>query len=305
MTRPSLLVPALAIAALLVAAPAAAAVDPKTLSAETEFELPANNGLRAHLDVFNEEFTLEIKDKHGYASYEVDGEANETGLRARFGKLGVIDLAFHPTETELDKPPKGCVGPPSRFNRGMLVGTVAFTGEEEYVRIDATQVEASLNVWREGEWHCPRHKRRIRQRRAPRPSRFDPRPRVEPKDPAILAAARRRCRCAFVAYSIPGEKGGAASFFYGARFDEREGMEITRVTGRSAGASAFTFNHKAGTASVDPPYPLTGSGHFERRRHGPDLWRSNIRVPLLGAEPIDMREDGYRAVLVEDEPEFR
>ncbi|HEX5989174.1 MAG TPA: hypothetical protein VFY75_03040 [Solirubrobacterales bacterium] len=58
MTRPSLLVPALALACLfLTASAAAAAVDPKSLPAQTELELPANNGLSAHLDVFNEEFT--------------------------------------------------------------------------------------------------------------------------------------------------------------------------------------------------------------------------------------------------------
>jgi len=306
MTRPSLLVPAIAIAALLVGAPAAgAAIDPKTHSAETSFDLPASNGLHAHLDVFNEEFTLEIKDRHGYASYEVDGEANETGLKARFGRLGVIDLEFHPTETELDMPPRGCSGPPSRFHQGVLVGTVAFTGEGEYVRIDTTQVEADLRVWREGEWHCPRHERRARQQKAPRPSPFSPRPQVKPKDPATLVAAKRGCRCGFVAYSFPGRNGHGSSFFYGARFEEREKMEITRVTGRSAGASAFTANHKAGTASVHPRFPLTGSGHFERRPHGRDLWRSNIRVPLLGAKPIDMREGGYRAVLVNELPEFR
>lgn len=305
MKRPHLLVPALALVALLVAAPvAAAAVDPKTLPAQTEFDLPASNGLRAHLDVFNEEFTLLIERRGSYARYEVDGEANETGLKARFGKLGVIDVAFHPTEVELDKPPQGCVGPPSRLSQGFLVGTISFTGEDEYVRIEASEVEAHLGVWRENEWRCPERKRRARHR-APRPLPFDPRPNTKVRDPAILAAEKRRCRCGFVAYSIPGGNGRVKNFFYGAKQEEPEGMEILRLTYASAGASAFTFNHRAGVATVRPPSPLAGYGHFERRPRRPDLWRSTIRVPLLGADPIDMRDGGYRATLVKDAPEFR
>jgi hypothetical protein len=299
------LVPALALVALLVLAPAAGAADPKPQPASTGFDLPTHDGrLRAHVDVFNEEFTLEIRSKHGYASYEVDGEATEAGLKARFGQLGVIDLAFQPTEVELDRPPKGCVGPPSRLSDGVLTGTVSFVGEEEYVRIEETRVEARLEVWRESEWRCPRHLRRTRANRAPRRFPFASRPRTEKRDPAILAARKRGCRCSFVALSIPGS---VSTYFYGAKFEKTEAMEITRVTGsdKAAAASTFTFNHKAGTASVHPPGPISGSGHFERRPHGRDLWRSNIRVPLLGAEPIDMREGGYRAVLVKDEPEFR
>lgn len=308
MTRPSLLVPALAVVALLFGAPvAAAAVDPKTQSVTTDLELPTNNSLHAHLDVFNDEFTLQIEreNQSSYASYEVDGEATEAGLKARFGKLGVIDVAFHPTEVELEQPPRGCVGPPSRFSRGVLIGTITFIGEDEYVRIEETEIEAHLENWRESEWRCSRHHRRARRVRAPRPSLFSPRPSTRAKDPATLVAAKRRCRCVFVAYSFPEEKGRGASAFYGAMFEETGGMEITRATGGTAGASAFTYNHKAGTATVRPTSPLFGSGHFERRPHRPDLWRSTIRVPLLGAEPIDMRKGNFHAALVNELPEFR
>jgi hypothetical protein len=308
MARLSHVVPALALAALLVFAPAAGAADPKAQPASTGFDLPTDDGrLRAHLDVFNEEFTLEIRRKDGYASYKVDGEATEAGLKTRFGRLGTIDLAFQPTEVELERPPKRCVGPPSRFSDGVLTGTVSFVGEGEYVRIDETRVEARLEVWRESEWRCPRHKRRTRASRAPHRIPFASRPSTEDKDPAILTARKRGCRCSFVALSIPDDRMDVSTYFYGAKFVKKEGMEITRVTGseKAAAASTFTFNHKAGTASVHPPGPIAGSGHFERRPHGRDLWRSSIRVPLLGAEPIDMREGGYHAVLVKDEPEFR
>lgn len=308
MTRPSLLVPVLAVAALLFGTPAAAtAADPKTESVSTDLELPTNNSLNAHLDVFNDEFTLQIEreNQSSYASYEVDGEATEAGLKARFGDLGLIDLAFQANKVELDKPPKGCVGPPSRFSEGVLTGTISFTGEGDYVRIEATEIEARLENWRESEWRCPRHHRQVRRKRAPRPSYLGPREGPKPKEPATLLAATRHCRCIFVAYSFPEEKGRGATAFYGARFEETGKMEITRATGGTAGPAAFTYNHKAGTATVRPTSPLIGYGHFERRRHRVDLWRGTIRVPFLGAEPIDMRDGSYRAALGDELPEFR
>ncbi len=306
MTRLSPLVPALAALALLVPAPVAtAAVD----SVTTDLELPTNNNLVAHLDVFNDEFDLEIgrKDQSSYASYEVDGEATEAGLKARFGQLGVIDMAFRPTEVELERPPKGCTGPPSKFSDGVLTGTISFTGEREFVRIEVSEIEARLENWRESEWRCPSHRRRAHRVRRPRSLPFSPRPSDNGKTvgEATLTALKRRCRCVFVGYSFPNESRKTSSGFFGARFEKREGMEITRATGSSAPASAFTFNHKAGTATVRPRPPLLGYGHFERRPHGRDLWRSTIRVPLLGDDPIDMRDGGYRAKLVNELPEFR
>jgi hypothetical protein len=306
MPRPSLLVPALAVLALLVTAPvASAAVD----SVTTDLELPTNNNLVAHLDVFNDEFDLEIgrKDQTSYASYEVDGEATEAGLKASFGQLGVIDMAFRPTEVELEQPPKGCTGPPSKFSDGVLAGTFSFTGDQDFVRIDVTEIEAHLENWREAEWRCPSPQRRAHRNRAPRPLPFLARPSSEAKaeDEATLVARKRRCRCVFVGYAFPNESRKTSSGFFGAQFEKREGMEITRATGGSAPTSAFTFNHKAGTATVRPRSPILGYGHFERRPHGRDLWRSTIRVPLLGADPIDMRDGGYHATLVDELPEFR
>ncbi len=64
-------------------------------------------------------------------------------------------------------------------------------------------------------------------------------------------------------------------------------MKITRATYARAGASAFVFDHAAGTATVRPPAPFSGHASFQRRTHAPALWKSTIRIPLLGADPLD------------------
>jgi hypothetical protein len=287
---------ALAISSLMVSAPVAAA--PAAHSAEIEFDLAANNGLHAHVATFNE-VNLEIARKGRSVTYEVEGESTEAGLKARFGKLGVIDVAFRPTKTlNVEQPPKGCKGDPSISREGLFIGTIEFTGEREYVRIESAQAKGRLSVYRESEWQCPRH----RGPAHPHPQRrsaFSSRQRSGAKrEPASLLAINRRCVCFFGAFAVGDRGGRGRSVFLGAKFEEREGMEISRVTSASAGASAFSFDHAAGTARVLPPQPFSGGGAFKRRPHSRDLWRSTIRVPLLGADPLTVRAPGYRAKLV-------
>jgi hypothetical protein len=61
-------------------------------------------------------------------------------------------------------------------------------------------------------------------------------------------------------------------------------------------------NHAAGTASARPPHPFTGSATFKRRQHGRVLWRSTIRVPLLGVDPILLGGRGFKATLARNLP---
>lgn len=304
--RPSLLVSALTIAALLIAAPVAAApaADRVTHSAAVDIELglPANHGLHVHVANY-EEITLEIERKGRFVTYEVPGEVTETGLKVKFGDLGLIDVTFEPTETHTDKPPKGCKGRPSKWSDGLFTGTIEFTGEREYVQVDATQAKGTLSVWRESEWRCPSHKRRGRTHSPPRPPTPGSRQQSEAeKEPATLAATSRRCNCFFAAVAERDRRGRGPSAFVGAQFEEREGMKISRVTSAEAGASAFVFDHTAGTAKVHPPQPFTGNGTFKRRPHGRDLWRSTIQIPLLGSDPLRVGDPGFRARLVRELP---
>jgi hypothetical protein len=300
----SLLVPALAIATLPASpAPASPAANPEANSASIAFGLPANNGLHADLETFNGKVTLEIKRKGRIVSYEVEGESTEAGLKVKFGKLGLIDVAFTPTKTRTEQPPKGCKGKPSTFSEGLFTGTIEFTGELDYVQIEGTQAKGTMEVNREREWRCHRQKGAIRIHGVPRlPALGARRQPKAKKEPATLAAVSRRCNCFFAAYAVRNRKRRGWSTFVGAQFEKLEGMEIARATFANAGASAFVFDHAAGTAKVHPPQPFTGDGTFKRRPHGRDLWRSTIQVPLLGADPLRVGDPGFRAGLVRELP---
>lgn len=301
MIRSPVLLLAISMATFFVAVSPATADEAQTAS--IQFELPANNGLRAHVESFNGEVTLEIRGKGRFVSYEVQGDSTEEGLKAQFGQLGMIDVAFKPTKMRTERPPKGCDGPPSRWGDGLFIGVIDFLGEREYVQIEASQVKGEISMSRESEWQCPARTIALGFGSASLPSTFLTRKvSQEGTEEATLGVSNRRCRCFFAAYSIPNRKQGRV-YFYGAKIEHRQGMRIERATfSANAGASAFTFDHKAGTASLRPPKPFRGHGTFERRPHGRNLWRSAIRVPLLGADSLSIRGEDYRARLARTLP---
>jgi hypothetical protein len=153
----SILVPAIAVLVVL-AAPAGAALAAGPAAGtivNVELELPASNGLRARLETSDKGMvTLEFRRKYDLVSYEVKGRITQEGLKARFGRLGLIDVAFTPTRTlSATAPSEGCTGAPRTLREGTFSGTIDFTGERNFVRIDAPRVEGTMSVV--SQWQCP------------------------------------------------------------------------------------------------------------------------------------------------------
>ncbi len=297
MPRLPLLVLVVAVAFLLSAVPALAASPETGTTVTVELELQASNGLQAKLETSDDEMvTLEIGHKRGFSgvsgvSYEVQGEVTEAGLKVRFGRLGLIDVAFTPTRTlSSTEPSEGCAGGPRTLREGVFTGTIDFTGEREYVRIEG-QAEGSMSVI--PEWQCPGSEEPMPFAGASGPWALSSRKRVES---ATLYAASRRCSCLFAA-AVHRRYRGGRSIFYLTREERHEGMEIYRATLAKGGPTAFDFDHAAGTATVHPPPPFSGHASFRDRPHGRDLWRSTIRAPLLGVGSVSLFGPGFGAIL--------
>jgi hypothetical protein len=276
----SLLLPLLT-AALLTLPPEVAAAARQAEPA-VDFELKANHGMHAHVISEGDFIALEISRGARTATYKVEGEGTETGLKAKFGGLGEIDVAFDATETNPVKPPHGCHGPPSTDSRGVFTGTIEFTGERDYVRVDASEAKGTLRLDREGEWRCPITRGRQASQKK--------------EEPGFLFASDARCHCLFAAFSLENGR----RLFAGGRVEDRGKMQISRVTAAAGGPSTFVYDLGAGTARANPPRPFTGTATFKRRPHRPALWRSSIRVPLLGASPVHLGGPHFRAVLTKD-----
>jgi len=292
-SRPLLLLATIAIAASLAIVPTgtAPAASPETGTiVSVELKLKATNGLRAQLETSSDEMVTLTLGREGQAvSYETQGEVTETGLKVRFGHLGLIDVTFDPTRTlSATEPFEGCTGEPRTLREGVFTGTIEFTGEREYVRIEGLRAGGSMSVI--SQWECPEN-----VKLAPPGSTLRLSARNLGKS-ATLYASKHHCSCLFAAGVHHGKK-KQRSVFYGEKHESREGMEIGRLTFASAGASAFIVDNVAGTATLRPPPPFSGHATFRRRPHAPDLWRSTIRVPLLGADPIRPNGPGSGAIL--------
>lgn len=292
MPRLSAFVSAIAVLAALAAAPVATAsvLRPETGTiVRVELDLRASDGLTAHLATSEKGVvTLAFLREGSAAIYEVPGDVTEAGLKVRFGRLGTIDVAFTPTTTlDSTEPSEGCTGEPRTLREGVFSGTIEFTGERDFVRLEGPQAEGSMSVI--SQWECPDN---------PYAPFRGPLRRARSKDDgetASLHAESRGCPCFFGA-GIHHRRKGGKSIFYGAKGESREGMKILRSTVVHGGVGAFAFDHGAGTASLNPPPPLSGHATY-RRRPGRDFWRSTIRVPLLGAAPLRTDGPGFRARL--------
>ncbi len=309
MASASRLVPSAVLAILLAIFPAGAAgASPESETVvRVELDLPASNGLYAHLETSEEEdVTLLISRRdHGATEgvvYEVPGEVDESGLKVRFGRLGSIDVAFTPTMTlDATEVSPGCTGPPRTLREGVFAGTIAFAGERGYVRIGAPQVEGSMSVF--PHWQCPEEDGLNPFAAIPGIAQLSARSAARGRESASLVALGRDCSCFFGA-GVHHRHSGGRSVFYGTQFERREGMEIARTTGGLGPASAFDFDfdHEARSAILDPPPPLKGHASFRAGDHRHPLWRSTIRVPLLGAAPLRTDGPGFGAALY---PEYQ
>jgi hypothetical protein len=287
MRRPSLLASATAIVLLLAAATASAASPETGTIVNVELGLKTNNGLRAQLETADDKtVTLEIRDKDQVVSYETRGKVTKQGLRVRFGRLGLIDVAFTPTETlNSTEPSEGCTGEPRTLRAGTFAGTIDFTGERNYVRIKAAAAEGSMSVI--SQWQCPEPPASLT--RTARPLALGSR---SEKKAASLLAFSNRCVCTFAA-GLHFHKGKARTIFYGFKGESREGMEIARGVVARGGAPAFAVDLMTGTTTVRPPRPFRGRATLERGLGDYPLWRSTIRMPFLGAASINPQGPGF------------
>jgi hypothetical protein len=302
--RVSLLLLAITVAIVLLAASAAVALGAGPEGGtvvKVDLELTTSNGLHAHLE--NSEdgtVTLQLRREGQIANYQVPGEATEAGLKVRFGRLGLIDVAFTPTNTlGSTEPGTGCTGAPRTQREGVFSGTIDFTGEREFVRIEGTQTSGSMSVI--SQWVCPEVEATTSFARASRMLAATPREKKGERESATLLAGSRGCSCYFVA-GVHHRRSGGKSIFLSVKLEKREGMTIERETLARGPASAFDFDHAAGMATLRPPIPFSGRASFKARPHRRGLWRSTIRVPLLGAAPIDTGAPGFAAIL---RPEYQ
>jgi hypothetical protein len=190
--------------------------------------------------------------------YARASSVDPTRVDARLGRLGRIDVAFHPSGevhvTRLAAPggAGACAGPARLVRRlGTFTGTVEFQGEDGYTSVRATSARGSVGTpLPPGCLAAPAstaHAARVAA---------GPRPRRQRRS-AELRAVNRRDGTSFKATTT---NTGVA--FLAVLREHRGGLVVARRAYAGAPLSTFAFAADFSWAQVRPPAPFSGAAHY-------------------------------------------
>jgi hypothetical protein len=288
LARIGALVAALLVTALVLAPTVLAAGKGEGVQREIEFKIRVDGFAVTVVGGENDgkpNVLLVITRRHQIAEYVVPAEITESTVKARFGTLGELEYSFMPKESAGGE----CFG--ASGSPAVFTGAFTFTGENEYIHIDADRASGKYVVSPPPS-ACA----------APRSERATAAPRAVPYEPYVgsgatltAIAGSRRTQIRVIRVGREANKKGVISAFLE---EGGEGMTVLRGAARHVDARAFEWDFAAGTAKLSPLAPFTGGARFTRRAGGRPLWTGSLRVPILGeAKPVSMAGAAFRAVL--------
>lgn len=300
----STVLPALAFAFVLMATGAeAGSAAPARSTTSVEFKLAAGHGFHASVETYRRQVTLLVVRRHRFASYSVGGQISESGaVEARFGQLGQISVAFEPDDPVPD--------PCAPGDEGVFVGTIRFSGERNYLKLDAERARGIAYIPRDTtgcEAKTPGVVPEVLGgRRLNALRRIDsdaPAGRKAGKaDTATLGATARHGGRFFIALGVRGGGSRNATYFAGGLAERRRGMQVVRGASTPARAGTFVFDPSLTSATVRPPGPFRGKATYRRKPGGPTSWTGSLIVPILGGDIIRLAGPGMTAKMVHRTP---
>ena len=219
-------------------------------------------------------------------SYSVAARTDRTGVLARFGRLGRVDLDFEPTgqPTEQKSGPF-CQGGPQLTWEGVYTGTVQLQGRYGFRAIH------DRSFTRKGTFsHTPRWVCHLPD---------------EPTSPALgggNGVLFWAGSCDGRGLSVQSERpraGGTEqrSISYSAYASLREGrVQIQQDITVPAAPKTFSFDEALTTATVSPPAPFRGTGTLAREADGTTTWSGSLSATILGRQ-VSLAGPGFKSGL--------
>jgi hypothetical protein len=236
-----------------------------------------------------------------------DAKLEGKTLTARFGRLGYLHLTFqgplhhaklcgHRSETS-----------------GRMTGEFRFRGEGGYIDFDLHGMPANAEILSGcGLRARPRPRHETEQEEIDREMAAIEREQREeeeiqeiPERLATLTAVTTGSQptAHFAAIGSRGLHNSMEGTAVGVRLEHADGLFIERYALAEVGPLRFDWDFAAGTATVRPPAPFSGSATFHRRPGGKPSWTGTLRTRLLGGPPLVLTGRAFKARLVPRLPE--
>jgi hypothetical protein len=272
---------------------AASLLIPASAVASTVRVLPADNSASVALGSRSDLFT---SSRNAYAtsfagstttSYSAAARTHRTGVLARFGHLGRIDLDFEPTghRSEQSSGPF-CQGGPQITWKGVYVGTVHLQGRYGFRSFHDRSFAKRGTFSHRPRWVChlpdePTH---------PTPE----------KGNGILLWADA---CDGRSFSVQSERPRSDGFdklrsiSYAANASLRDGsVRVDQGITALAAPETFSFDEALTTATVSPPSPFHGVGTLSTAADGKTTWSGSLSATLFGRQ-VPLSGPGFKGAL--------
>jgi hypothetical protein len=306
--RRALVLIAVVVASLSAAVPASApaaraARAGREVERELAFELPSVEGIKIGVFVNNNDgdvtATLFLSKAPQIAYYSTPAKITAKRVTARFGTLGELDFRIVPKGKEGAM----CFGAGKAEGYAeyegevALEGTFTFTGENEYVHIEADHAEGTAQVYPAPKGCSPAP---VARRAVP----YHPGYSDEGATLRATAGSRPKGPIREVGVTDNGRPGRHSVYLYGLLFEQQEGMDSARGVEVTMPSAAFHWNLGAGTATVRPAGPCTGSAKFTRQgNNGHGTWTGSLAMPILGGETVGLAGSEFRAYMHKGVPQ--
>ena len=307
---------AIVLAALFAAGPASAAGHPGHLPIGAKLSVRSSNGYVLTIGGSGKDVSVAVTSKRAAAVYVATaGRVTADSIRAWFGHLGVIDVAFYPRRLRSGRPrhPKSfCSYSPARreYSDGVFVGTIRFRGEGGYTSVSTTHAFGRVAPLPRSRCGLvgPAHA-------------FDG---VEssPGWPTALGAlAFTRAGIALFRAGHQAFEGAARSLNHLGRFRVPKlgrtevgyealaiggvgKMDVFRLAIARGGRGSYDFSESPRNLEVSPPPPFSGVGRY--RSCADQRWSGSLAVSLPGAGRIGLSNSpgGDSFAIANAVPEF-
>lgn len=245
------------------------------------------DGYRVGVSTFGSAVFVEVwRGRRGHrtmTAYFARGVARPERLQATFGQFGKVKMRFRESRNRswVDKR-RTCRGA-NRFikRRGVFRGNLRFKGEGGYVSVRIHRAKGAVVTTAPKCLH----------RRGPGPAPDFGRFLSEPKG-ALLAISRSGVNST----SLLAVESRRSTLFTATAEETRPRLAIIRIAALRK-HSPIRANESLSAASVSPPAPFRGTGHYNALPDGSSTWSGNLNVNFPGAPHFPLTGPSFETFL--------